>query len=390
MDIFKTLPAEAIQLIITQTDFVGLESLLAVCPYAQDVFNINTAAVTRGLLASCPILSCNLYPLFQKVASIRRYSESWKDLNDYEAHTSDTELDAITASPDEETVRTLQGMVHVCANIQRVACVCLSMLLRRLRCVTPYGCSIDESGNIFSITPCLTKDTGPASWMEEYRIYRTLWHVQLYTDLQNAGIAPKSIQPWSRPSYMVSFDYEPWEGGDSICGGYFDTIAELLHDLAGSKPDPHQLVPIPAFSSLSNHQTQTIWSPPAAPGDEGGNFYWERGVERAEFRSSQCGLYIGHTLSNGRGPITVPADVICDTGRFRRLGLFIWDLWRMYCLGLTWCDEKVPTPDGGFAGDGPEVVSVDELLFRWFSMVEDVSVSYQHLIDVNQSVQAAS
>jgi len=49
--------------------------------------------------------------------------------------------------------------------------------------VKPESWGISVSGTV----PYEAQDVGPPSWVEEYRVYRALWHLQLYSDLLDAG-----------------------------------------------------------------------------------------------------------------------------------------------------------------------------------------------------------
>ncbi|PYH42458.1 uncharacterized protein BP01DRAFT_385346 [Aspergillus saccharolyticus JOP 1030-1] len=79
----------------------------------------------------------------------------------------------------------LRAMVGVAANIQRLACICLITLHARLQAALPQY--LHSIRGIPCVMPCQLRDVGPFSWIEEYRVYRALWHLQVFSDLLETG-----------------------------------------------------------------------------------------------------------------------------------------------------------------------------------------------------------
>jgi hypothetical protein len=82
--------------------------------------------------------------------------------------------------------------------------------------------------------PCAEAARKPLVWLEEYRVYWALWHLQRYSDLRNAAI---NRWGWSSESLARLDEYNTWMGiPSSFLAEHFWTVAAVVIDLGLSPP----------------------------------------------------------------------------------------------------------------------------------------------------------
>ncbi|EED21914.1 hypothetical protein TSTA_091550 [Talaromyces stipitatus ATCC 10500] len=76
---------------------------------------------------------------------------------------------------------------------------------------------------------------------------------------------------------------------------------------------------------------------------------------------------LGMALSRARSAVTG----MVEFQPYRRLGVLLWDKWRMYSVGLmpNTAQMRVPTPDGGFIEVNDNRETIQELQARWLASV---------------------
>ncbi|GLA71921.1 hypothetical protein AtubIFM55763_002428 [Aspergillus tubingensis] len=219
MDPLSKLPYELFSLILDYTaDWITLESLIQISPPLHDLFTTSAAPSTspkkqsrrsartsskahreairivKCTLKNNPIMSVQLRRHFHIITKLRQFS-SQPAVRRTICYTTlllgEDDPSLSFDSPPAHT--TLLEMITLAANIQRLACACLSTLLTRLRSVHPHRWTKED---LYSKTCASTEtetgpyklhDVGPPSWLEEYRIYRTLWFLQLRYEMLCVG-----------------------------------------------------------------------------------------------------------------------------------------------------------------------------------------------------------
>ncbi|GLA98815.1 hypothetical protein AtubIFM57143_007112 [Aspergillus tubingensis] len=219
MDPLSKLPYELLSLIIDYTaDWITLESLIHFSPPLHDLFTTSAAPSTspkkqsrrsartsskahreairivKCTLKNNPIMSVQLRRHFHIITKLRQFSSQPAVRRTICYTTLLLEDDDSSLSFDFPSAHTtLLEMITLAANIQRLACACLSTLLTRLRSVHPHRWTKED---LYSKTCASTEtetgpyklhDVGPPSWLEEYRIYRTLWFLQLRYEMLCVG-----------------------------------------------------------------------------------------------------------------------------------------------------------------------------------------------------------
>ncbi|KAJ5778648.1 hypothetical protein N7520_001894 [Penicillium odoratum] len=298
---------------------------------------------------------------------LRQPSLADKSLAEFMAR--DYSLSLMTSS-FSTTRAILQEMVIVAANIQRLACACLITLLTRLR---------------------KSRDAGLPSWIEEYRVYRALWHLQLCFDL--LVVADRLEWAQSDLEYLRSH-YMDLNQLPDIAADEILSVKECLEDLSSADTD---YTTQPSVESNSSDMalikklpiaTQLsckfdVWSPPLAPilsdYDAAGILrdIWGRGT-RITKRKSKGNLWRSWQIRSRTHPAKFQACSLQDSRPWRALGMPFWDRWRFYGLGL-WTAQWPVRPESGpiLTPDGVEVpkgadppISGEEIDYRLSVLVD--------------------
>ncbi|KAJ5407383.1 hypothetical protein N7465_008667 [Penicillium sp. CMV-2018d] len=376
METRNKIPSELLFSINAQAaDWVGLESLLQVSPPIGELFagDTNTAAdpeairLIESTLKENPIMCHELHRSFRMALKLRQPCLADTSLAEFVARDHSSSL---MDTPSSISSAVLKEMVIVAANIQRLACACLTTLLTRVRKVQPRCWKgIREPGLLEmqeGTEPYQPRDVGPPSWIEEYRVYRALWHLQLYSDLSIAGARlnwPQSdLENWRTES-------TDWYSVPPMMREELRTISECLETLYEVDPilrttksqvtsindGIHLISQLPNASRL--RCKFDFWappSPPEIPDHEDGipADVWGQGLVSIDW-NRMAGCFRACQIRTSTHPTRHQVCRIQDARPWRGLGMPIWDLWRLYCLGL-WSaiypfgrhPGPIPTPDG--------------------------------------------
>lgn len=413
MDPFQRLPAEIIRSIIQYTpDFIGLESLFLVSAQVKAVFQADPCVVLLDdLIASTTLTAMpDIQKTFRQVALLHNQSACCGSIDDY-IHLTCENLVMPTSCYMSSSA--LLQMVRTAAQLQRLACACLFTMQRNF-------CTAVEtySASSHTFTGQVPNLETPPSWTEEYRVYRALWHLRHYSDLQKVAHghttsvgSTQKLGGWDWFSKSID-RLDPYASWNDLVNsnGLLDcrieeiwSVAAILADLGlqasyGSvgqgQEEPSQArwdlppeTPMPLFTSfeLPHHaidysvwgsppvpedaeaytasqrssKSPTIWFPPLEPDDpeadkaghRSSNFLHKPTIQSVMFR------LISKLRLQSRPIVTGLQDV----RPYRRLGVFMWDKWRIYSAGLMdrSSTRDSPTPSGGFW----------ELQSRWLALI---------------------
>lgn len=203
---------------------------------------------------------------------------------------------------------------------------------------------------------------GPASWVEEQRVHRALWRLELYFSLVY-------ILRDSEGEKNAACNYI-WENGPhSVWGGQaywqldeLDSVHDFLHEMQASSIH---------LEKLLSHDMQPITVPQRPPGRNDTLFTWMQSTEHLESRSPGASIFQRISSTMYRSPLYKS-----NFEPFRHLGLGIWHRKRMVWLGLYHGPRKVPldpetdrdltqAPEGMPFG---RPTYPDELCLRWNSV----------------------
>ncbi|GKZ37024.1 hypothetical protein AbraIFM66950_008317 [Aspergillus brasiliensis] len=334
-------------------DWVTLENLIEASPRIREIFepgkNPNEAAepaathIVDIILKGNSIMKGQLHRHFWRITELKQLTpEEMKEefggarpvlrrigLNEGREpeQRSLTEFLARHKPPSFISRVALWETVHMAANIQRLACACLTFLRGLLQAHWDWNKRFH---------PMKPLDLSPFSWEEEYRVYRALWHLQLYSVLHKGGILPVN-----GPIVCVRGQYQPWVGTWDLLPGVarveIQTVSQCLSNLvrrnhnlnlngwrewAGWKKWYPLITEMPDASRLEFGFS--VWSPPPQPQCLRGVIepFLERlkdwaAQKKLDFKKS--GLELSHSWH-------IPGN--------RMIGLLTWDVCRLFYSGL--------------------------------------------------------
>ncbi|KAL4908729.1 hypothetical protein BDW74DRAFT_145220 [Aspergillus multicolor] len=283
------------------------------------------------------------------------------------------------------------SIIKLAARIQRLACVCLA--ISRENFVTAVGKAYGTQRGHCKRAQMAGE---PFSWMEEYRVYWSLWRLQHYSLLRGAATGRWG---WDKMSLMDLDAYLVWTSIDERLAERIWTVAALLSDLGletvyghyslqhkpksfsqypYSKRDflaqesegqesfraawtfPRE-TPIPFIARLDllSHARhgRTIatllpsWTPPPVPDKNEATVAWRLLPEYSS--SEQEHLEDIRRFARVDSSLVRPSYTMADMKPWRRLGIALWDSWRMTTAGLFQClsPGRVPVTDIGSIPD---------------------------------------
>ncbi|KAF9885831.1 hypothetical protein FE257_012303 [Aspergillus nanangensis] len=408
MDPFSQLPPELIRQIIQSTDdFVGLESLLSASPRVSHVFQASPHSLLQDVVTSNPMTTTpKIQKLFWNIARIHKPPPvQCTSLDDYILLTT-TPRESPSPSPPSSMVvsaHLARLMIQIAAQTQRLACLCLSTLQRNF--VAAVGASstdslASEGGGTLSGSCRASKASEPFWWIEEYRVYWSLWHLRHYSDLRKAVevLSPARHDPQTRWSWPLNSierldAYGVWNEIHGFVAEWIWSVAVGLEECglrSSSESGGREELPlddrerflnettVPFFESFDLPQTSSsqdtafkhVWCPPPVPDETPITRAWRGGLQRCGEPTGQTMLYRSHALMLTR---MRPAVVdMMEIQPYRRLGVLLWTTWRMYSVGLFPNNrpERTPAPNGGFLEvNRKRVTAVRDMQSRWLVLV---------------------
>lgn len=360
-DLFQKLPPEVILLIVKDTaDFVGLDSLMHASKWIADLILHHLFDITEELLASFTMTRDGTESLFLISCLINEPGLKFSDLDDLQSKFTELSL----GNFNEKTIyRTLRQGAH----IQRLACACISKLRENLEIGLESAMDAEWEQNLFP--GWRQQMTAEASWVEEFRVYRALWCLQILSDIYHAsgsvalqdgtrGWGWTSTEREKLPTFAFSVDAKPNEP---------NCVAEALKHLGAScvvpsddpvdayiigSASPRYLSPIFESLQVKGLQNYPIWTPPTPPGrtmfghpnNQSLESVWGRSP-RSLSRSPGTAVWLNRYRTQRR---IVHHPPLRNVKTCHQMGLFIWDDWRLVSVGLgtpKGNKSRFPSPD---------------------------------------------
>jgi hypothetical protein len=386
MDPFRKLPTEIIlQILKSCCDFTSLDGLLQMSPVVNDVFTYFYAEITEAVLVTCPMTGNGIEEDFKLLVAI--YSTT--------TFTPSTILDFLQRTPGDpfppaleasQSFRSLDSnaavrqTVSTAAKIHRLACACLDTFIHRIKITTPSRATVSD-GKLYSwlwnrepdppAEPFQSKGTHHPRWVEQYRVHRVLWAIQIYSELCAAA---EKRWSWSQDDIDRLFDKDVTMANSVLLReDEVPAITECLNDLSPTPLSPVH-VKFPALTHLpspENLAVKSCWALPSVPlarrtiSPE--THTWGNTISGGRSYGKGMKFYghFGGSYNNPRSPLWR-----CDTRAFRRLGIIFWDEWRLYQMELFEQLRRVLTPEGEYVGGTYERSSL-AIAYVWFSLAKN-------------------
>ncbi|KAJ5369636.1 hypothetical protein N7509_014248 [Penicillium cosmopolitanum] len=403
MDGLERIPTEVLIIIIEHVDdFYGLDSLLRCLPRAAIIFQTHSVRITEKVLHACSItkplpkvgygdshvrldtsmdrefppstpstFNCDIYRFFREIVYIRTPSFRSKfpemSISTIMSISSESCLSLhFRGRSQSEASSVMRGMIKLAAQIQRLACACLCLMLGNLEDATKRAPDIHVRRAHAAF--------GPPSWIEELRVYRAIWILQIYSEIY----AAVRSTGWNTQYKWALEGYASKRGLSRAMIEEVRTVHEILKEVVISSPPeiPARFQDrfwdyLPFFLSLELKEDIDFptWAPPPIPplDDEVGDSWYlspryrhlttER-IEDFEKLPRASSTIIGYT-SDG------------DLNSFKQLGIYIWDPWRYYSAGLMEPPiEKRLTPDGDYSTYSDEASDQEARKRTLFSLID--------------------
>ncbi|KAL4799249.1 hypothetical protein BDV19DRAFT_385499 [Aspergillus venezuelensis] len=387
MDPFNQLPPELIaQILIYTASFSAVESAISASPRVHAISQAQPTML-RDLILSDPMTRLpEIQNMCYNLSLIQTNSVEFTSLAEYQQHFQ------IGPPAIEYTKELSTFMLHLTARTQRLACACLSLIQQNL------VSALDgiAAGNIPAPTR-ISIAREQFSFKEEYQVYSSLWHLQHYSFLHEAA---NDRWNWDEPSMNGLDAYNEWIDTDFQRAEKIWTAAALLSDL-GVRPVKYshypfqsekrylpqdeegeessraawtfpETTPLPFINfssfdlSLDSLRQRTPgvkpWSPPSPPPETPATRAWSLTQASRPGLPRHIGTFrhASSSASYNRIPCSSPYYTFVEFKQWRRLGVVVWDSWRIYRLGLfeglpRKPGEKVPLPKlGEEMGEGEE------------------------------------
>ena len=384
-DPFSTLPAP-LPLIILKAieDLSTLNYLLQSSPAANVIFERYYSEITEAVL-------CNFVPQLQQllrtVVIIRSDRSNISDeLDSPEALDKFVATRALNNDAGAQPLSTatvsllaVRSLTSYASHVQEVSVSFFEELLDRVNGIKP-SYLLDQLQDLRDYRGRLPKGRPyeplkccHPSWVEEQRVYRALWRLQLYFDLVRI----------TRPSPGVTsqvWDLLKNEGPYRVWGKLkhfweldeMDSVYRFLSDCldATTMPSTHP----PHLSKLPVTESKFVTSPKNIPCDDYVASKWGQTKNNLNCRSPAVNAFSSIRRSFDTALYNSGFEPFqrFDFEQFRRLGFEIWDREKMARLGLISVPRFVKQP--GFCWVGPvrNGSGVFEYYFRWKSLMAEM------------------
>jgi hypothetical protein len=431
MDPFTPLPPELIQQILSHIpDFVGFESLLSTSPWVQNVFRSHPRHITLNLIRTNSMTTPEIQNLLYNIATIHTPSIHCDDIDIYIKLCPTTSTSTSTSTtteakdwsplnpylPDNMSTSQIMRIIHIAANIQRLACACLSEMQ------TNFIAAVEMSRGVVAAQ----RAAEPTVWIEEVSVYWALWHLQHYSAIQYAA---KYRWNWSEERRSELRDTYMERGGDIApqMREFILAVAGVLGEMGllldgngkqGHRVEEKDLYPgddqfdqvgwnipaeepiaMPFFASLEAEiptRLQVfdseqggyvydfpIWSPAALPNDDcPAERVWNR-TSCWRLRGPVCGTmmrsYTWQFMRRCRIDCRQAGRNLKYAPPWRRVGVAVWSKWRMYSVGLCasglrgmGMSMEIRTPDGDVLGKKELQYNLEmrEVVGRWLALID--------------------
>ncbi|KAK1589892.1 uncharacterized protein LY79DRAFT_556023 [Colletotrichum navitas] len=372
------LPREILILILAELpDARALYQLIRASPAACRLYTAVGAEVLERVLARS--VPPQIHQLIRLVGVIRTSTPSspiapsfQAFLGQYIRPAADDKEYFPLAPPLSQTCsgeKELGGVRKLLLIARRIACLtslCIASYRERCLSITPSH-RTERGGSSCGMTskpweersdgiPYRPRDVGPPTWIEEQRVMRGLWRLQVFHELKTASSEDRTR--WSERDKREAADMTPEDFFD-VWGPQLEellTVVDFVREYT-TKPeerfalqDCDMRLPDPPTGNGSAPSWPVLCQAPPTDAWPG----WTRRLNTPP----TAWAFFGHLHTNPRSPIRG-----VEFWPFRKLGLAIWGREKLAKLELT-------NPAGVAASKGP-LGSREDLEFTWRSLLPD-------------------
>lgn len=378
-DPFSTLPAPLPLMIFkTMEDLSTLNYMLRASPAANVIFRKHYCEVTEAVLSNfVPELQLQLRTIAlirSDRLSIRNTLDSPEALDNFLlACVQDRKASTKPLSNSMISLSAVRSVVGSASQVQQVSALFFQQFLGRVNSIKP-SCLLDQSYSYYSSYPKELPEGRPyepikcdhPSWIEEQRVCRALWRLELYfdlvtitkSDLGNTNQVGDLLK--NKGPHRVWLGLMTWETDEMDC------VYEFLHDVseattASSAQPPH-------LSKLPLLEHKSVTAQKSIPHHDVLVYNWCQSTIHLSKKSPAANFF--YTF----GSVFFSPLYNSSFTPFRRLGFGIWDLEKMVRLGLIPLGVSKQPPrvsEMYWVGPFERSPRQDDFLFRWKSLLAD-------------------
>ncbi|CAG7920660.1 unnamed protein product [Penicillium olsonii] len=386
MDPFARLPNEVIcEILASCSDFTSLVGFQQISPAAATAFKGSFKEITESVLKNCPLTSWRLHCFFTCICSMWSNTFARDQFLDILRGILPRRIPPISLST--YTFEAVSHAVNVASKIHLLACACLQHFLNRLNRLQirrPLASNEDLDNWINLDHPLpgagdvIEFPVDLPSWIENYRAHEALWILVLQHEMQ---IAAKTRWMWQAEDRLEDMiRVFPSLIPRAKKGEELYTILKCVWNMRRSKPpipnpdDPLDIA-VPSSSELI---LQACWPLPNIPDIPEDPRYDDLCRGRAALVSLRISEHALGYLRSRRGHVALKLKIVhplwkVDSEAFRRLGIPIYDGWRLYQMRLFMPSLPTISPHGKMIGtdEDREVWSPQVSTYIWYNLAEE-------------------
>jgi hypothetical protein len=372
-------------------DFASLDGLLRASAQADQVFGQYYKTITERVMKNCPILSHGLQYEFRNIILLESEGTftpaSLPELLDGAYTTSIVPL----SLPTDRSFGAVRKAISIAASICHAASACIHILLDRLMIAEPRRVVGSPSNSVEWVEGRLSEPPSepirityhPPSWAETYRTHRILWTLATFSSVLHAANTRWDWSLEDKNSFTERYVKECWLKWRLQ---ELKTIAECLAVIYPSETIfldnrfPF-LVTIPSLEKSPSTAPARLMIPKLAkpPKSPAADEDWTMFYGRAGRQNGAVGTYRNHLRFHQY--VMHPLKYV-DFQAFRRLGIPIWDNWRLCLIGLVTRPRDRFCADSSVFDDLPEGLENQSpacALFIWWSLVKREDI-YEEIV----------
>jgi hypothetical protein len=342
-------------------------------------------------MKNCPILSHGLQYEFRNIILLESEGtftpSSLPELLDGAYTTSIVPL----SLPTDRSFGAVRKAISIAASICHAASACIHILLDRLMIAEPRRVVGSPSNSVEWIEGRLSEPPSepirityhPPSWAETYRTHRILWTLTTFSSVLHAANTRWDWSLEDKNSFTERYVKECWLKWRLQ---ELKTIAECLAVIYPSETISLDnrfpfLVTIPSLEKSPSTAPARLMIPKLAkpPRSPAADEDWTTFYGRAGRQNGAVGTYRNHLRFHQY--VMHPLKYV-DFRAFRRLGIPIWDNWRLCLIGLVTRPRDQFCADSSVFDDLPEGLENQSpacALFTWWSLVKREDI-YEEIV----------
>ncbi|KAF9873158.1 hypothetical protein CkaCkLH20_09321 [Colletotrichum karsti] len=328
---FENLPTEVLIHILTHIDdFHCVWNLLISSPASYRIFNHYSKEIFWPAISESTIPS-QTQDIIRFIIQLRAGAFQKTNLNDIIRKIKDREGGIVLGKSEElgydlptrdstkvPSLGVLRAVLRTAAQVHCLSRSCIEHYLRQLA-------AAKEMGRVEWLSR--EEPMENASWLEEQRVLRALWRVQLVLELRQAARTSDVLCPPEDPECGASLDLESFYDSrtSNLKAAYHEvmTVLDYLQTLedgkSGAGLSRRDSLPLPPVSSLKDLRPATMRTPDTAM------------MRRSHLVMPTDSLWIVDSMGRGaHSPIKY-----AGFEPYRSLGFAVWDRHRLAHLGLA-------------------------------------------------------